>query len=126
MYKHFKGPYNFTRSSLTDCNKPCKTGKLNGACDTCICDDNTLSGVVKDNAGILLNNATIALLEFPYKVLARTGNIGKFMIKGMCISEDNIIVSRDGYIPLKIKTTRINPTTAKVTAILKKIGKSLI
>jgi hypothetical protein len=119
-----KFSFNFQLSCLTDCNKLCETGKLNGACDSCICDDNTLTGKVKNNAGVLLDNATIALIEFPYKILARTSSTGKFILNGMCISEDQIIVSRDGYIPQKIRTTKLNPTTSTVTAILKKIGKN--
>ncbi|XP_028418942.1 cartilage intermediate layer protein 1-like [Dendronephthya gigantea] len=104
-----------------DCNKICTTGKLDTTCDACICDDNTLSGVVKDNTGILLENATIALAEFPFKILGKTGVSGKFVLKGFCISEDNIIVSRKGFLPQSIRTTKVNPTAAVVTAILRKI-----
>lgn len=84
-----------------------------------------MTGIVKDNGGVLLDNATIALSEFPFKILARSNAAGKFDVNGMCISEDSIIVSRDGYIPQKIKTTKMNPTRARVTAILKRIGKNL-
>ena len=83
-----------------------------------------MTGVVKDNGGILLNNATIALSEYPFKILARSDMSGKVEVNGMCISEDSIIVSRDGYIPQKIKTTKLSSTTARLTAMLKKIGKN--
>ena len=78
---------------------------------------------MKDNSGVLLFNASIALAEFPYKILATTSITGKFVLKGMCLSDEDIIVSRDGYIPQTIKTTKINPTTATVTAMLNKICK---
>ncbi|XP_028415814.1 cartilage intermediate layer protein 1-like [Dendronephthya gigantea] len=115
------GKWNASEPKCKDCNKICTTGKLDTTCDACICDDNTLTGVVKDNTGILLENATIALAEFPFKVSGSTGVSGKFVLQGFCISEDNIIVSRKGYLPQTIRTTKVSPTAAVVTAILRKI-----
>ncbi|XP_028407616.1 cartilage intermediate layer protein 1-like [Dendronephthya gigantea] len=104
-----------------DCTKPCPVGHLNSACDACICTNVTLKGVVRNEEKVLLDNATIALAEFPFNILARTNSAGHFELRGICVLNEEIIVERSGYLPQTLQAKKINPTMFSLSASLKQI-----
>ena len=112
----------FSLVLFSDCSKPCPTGHLKSACDACICTNITVTGIVRNEAGTLLNNATIAFSEFPFNVLARTNIAGHFEIRGICVKQEEIIVERSGYIPQLLNAQKIDSTSFKISAKLEAIG----
>ena len=108
--------------TFVDCAKSCPTGYLNKACDACICFNVTLRGTVKNQDGILLGNATVALSEFPFNILATSNIAGHFELKGICVSEDDFVVERDGYLPQTLNAKKIDTISFTISASLEAIG----
>ena len=104
-----------------DCSKPCPTGHLNSACDACVCTNITVTGIVRNEAGTLLNNATIAFSESPFSILARTNIAGHFEIRGICVEHEEMIVERSGYIAQLLNAQKIDSTSFKISATLEAI-----
>jgi hypothetical protein len=78
--------------------------------------------MVKNEEGTLLNNATVALSEFPFNVLARTNVAGHFEMRGICVDQEEMIVERSGYIPKLLKAQKIDSTSFKISARLEATG----
>jgi hypothetical protein len=95
---------------------------LNSACDACVCTNVTVNGTVRNEGGVLLNNATIALYEFPFNILTRTNIAGHFKLRGICIAQEKIIVERSGYLPQVLNAKNIDSTTFTLSASLEAIG----
>ncbi len=110
---------------FADCSKPCPIGHLNSACDACICTNITVTGTVKNENGALLNNATIAFSEFPFNILARTNIAGHFELRGICVSQEEMIVQRNGYLPQLLNANKIDSTSFTISARLEAIGDEL-
>ena len=110
---------------FADCSKPCPIGHLNSACDACICTNITVTGTVKNENGALLNNATIAFSEFPFNILARTNIAGHFELRGICVSQEEMIVQRNGYLPQLLNAKKIDSTSFTISASLEAIGDEL-
>ena len=79
---------------------------------------------MKNQGGVLLDNATIALSEFPFNILATTNIAGRFEVHGICVSQEDILVARDGYLSQIGKATQINPTKFTLTVTLTEIGET--
>ena len=108
--------------TFVDCTKSCPTGYLNKACDACICTNVTIKGTVKNQDGVLLKNATVALSEFPFHILATTNVAGHFQFKGICVSQKDFIVERNGYIPQTVNAKKIDDILFAISASLEAIG----
>ena len=108
--------------TFADCTKLCATGYLNKACDACICTNVTIRGTVKNQDGILLGNATVALSEFPFNILATTNVAGHFELKGICVSQEDFIVERNGYLPQTLNAKKIDTILFTISASLEAIG----
>ena len=108
--------------TFVDCTKWCATGYLNKACDACICTNITLRGTVKSQDGILLGNATVALFEFPFNILASTNVAGHFELKGICVSQEDFIVERNGYLPQTLNAKKIDTISFTISASLEATG----
>jgi hypothetical protein len=81
--------------------------------------------MVKNEDGTLLNNATIALSEFPFNILARTNVAGHFKLQGICVEQEEMIVERSGYIPKLLKAQKIDSTSFKISVNLEATGDEL-
>jgi hypothetical protein len=99
---------------------------LNSACDACVCTNVTVNGTVRNEDGVLLNNATIALSEFPFNILARTDIAGHFKLRGICVAQEKIIVERNGYLPQVLNAKKIDSTSFTISASLEAIGNELL
>ena len=110
---------------FSDCSKRCSTGHLNSTCDACICTNITVTGTVRNDDGTLLNNATIALSEFPFNILARTNIAGHLEFGGICVEQEELIVKRSGYIPQLLNAQKIDSTSFKISARLEAIGNDI-
>ena len=106
-----------------DCLQTCIKGTLNAACDACTCDNHILTGRVQTKNGAPLSEAKIALLETPYRVLAQTDDKGFFKALNVCTdANQDFLVSRDGFVPVKLKATVSSSTTANLKVQLENAG----
>ena len=88
-----------TRSSLfltSDCSKFCVVGRLNDACDACICESTTVTGRVVTTVGSPIGGATIAPDSAPHKILAQSNSSGFFSLNATCFTT-TVLVSKQGY-----------------------------
>ncbi|KAJ7388625.1 hypothetical protein OS493_036591 [Desmophyllum pertusum] len=102
-----------------DCSKICVRGTLNVGCDACTCEDHVLTGRVQTKNNAPLADAKISLVETPYNVLAQTNASGFFIAFNVCVkANQELLISREGFVPVKIKATITTSTTASVKAKL--------
>ncbi|KAL9962558.1 hypothetical protein ACROYT_G031666 [Oculina patagonica] len=94
----------------TDCSKTCTIGTLNAACDACTCDQHVLTGRVLTEDDAPLLEANISLVETPYTILAQTNASGFFTTLGVCAGQQELLVTKAGFVPV-----RKNATTATIT-----------
>ena len=106
-----------------DCLQTCIKGTLNAACDACTCDNHILTGRVQTKDGAPISEAKIALSETPYKVLAQTDDKGFFKALNVCTdAKQEFVISRDGFVPVKLKATVSSSTAANVKVQLEDAG----
>ena len=87
------------------------------------CDNHILTGRVQTKNGAPLSEAKIALLETPYRVLAQTDDKGFFKALNVCTdANQDFLVSRDGFVPVKLKATVSSSTTANLKVHLENAG----
>ena len=106
-----------------DCRKTCIKGTLNTACDACTCDNHILTGRVQTKSSAPVSGAKVTLSETPYNVVAQTDDKGFF--KAFIVRTDanqELLISRKGFVPVKLKATVSTPTTADVKARLETSG----
>ncbi|KAJ7388618.1 hypothetical protein OS493_036584 [Desmophyllum pertusum] len=102
-----------------DCSKTCVKGTLNAACDACTCENHVLTGRVQTKNDAPLSEAKISLAETPYNVLAQTNASGFFIAFNVCAdANQELLISREGFVPVKIKATIMTSTTASLKAKL--------
>lgn len=102
-----------------DCNKVCVKGTLNAKCDACTCEDHVLTGRVLTKKNAPLSEAEISLAETPYNVLAQTNATGFFTAFNVCAdANQELLIARKGFVPLKVKATILTSKTANVKATL--------
>ena len=77
---------------------------------------------MKNQDGILLRNATVALSEFPFNILATTNVAGHFELEGICVSQEDFIVERNGYLPQTLNAKKIDAISFTISASLEAIG----
>ena len=77
---------------------------------------------MKNQDGVLLRNATVALSEFPFNILATTNVAGHFELKGICVSQENLLVERNGYLPQTLNAKKIDTISFTISASLEAIG----
>lgn len=108
---------------LLDCSKNCTTGTLNEACDACTCSNHLLTGRVLTEDDVPLSEANISLAETPYNVLAQTNVSGFFTVLGVCAGQQELLVTKAGFVPVTQNATLLTPTTASITLKLEIAGK---
>lgn len=102
-----------------DCNRTCIRGTLNAACDACTCLDHVLTGRVKTQNDAPLTGARISLSMVPYIILAQTNASGFFIAFNVCADvNQELLITKEGFVPVKIKPTVLTSTTAEVKASL--------
>ena len=108
----------------SDCNRTCVKGTLNSECNACTCDDHVLTGRILGETNVPLSGANISLAETPYKVLAQTNISGFFIAFNVCTdAKQELLVTKQGFVPIKKNATVLTPTTANVIAMLEIAGK---
>ena len=96
---------------------------MNAVCDACTCDNHILTGRVQTKNSAPLSEAKIALSETPYKVLAQTDDKGFFKALNVCTDvNQEFLISRDGFVSVKLKATVSSSTTANVKVQLEDAG----
>lgn len=108
---------------LLDCSKNCTTGTLNEACDACTCSHHLLTGRVLTEDDVPLSEVNISLAETPYNVLAQTNVSGFFTVLGVCAGQQELLVTKAGFVPVTQNATLLTPTTASITLKLEIAGK---
>ena len=106
-----------------DCLQTCIKGRLNAACDACICGNHILTGRVQTKDGAPISDAIIALSETPYRYLALTNAWGFFVAYNVCTdARQELVISRAGFVPLKLTANVWSSTTANVNVQLEDAG----
>ncbi|PFX12781.1 Cartilage intermediate layer protein 1 [Stylophora pistillata] len=100
----------------TDCSRNCSIGTLNTACDACTCDHHELTGRVLTDDGAPLSEANISLAETPYNILAQANISGHFSVFGVCAIKQQLLVTKSGFVPVKLVANVTTPTTATIIA----------
>lgn len=72
-----------------------------------------------------LSDANISLAETPYNVIAQTNTSGFFRTLGVCAHEQEVLVIKAGFVPVKQKANALTPTTATIIVKLEIAGTSL-
>ena len=82
-----------------------------------------LTGRVQTKNNAPLADAKISLVETPYNVLAQTNASGFFKAFNVCADgNQELLIAREGFVPVKIKATIITSTTARVKTKLDNAG----
>lgn len=82
-----------------------------------------LTGRVRTKNNAPLSKAEISLAETPYNVLAQTNATGFFTAFDVCAdANQELLIARKGFVPLKVKATILTSTTANVKATLENAG----
>jgi len=72
---------------------------------------------------IPLLDANISLAETPYNILAQTNVSGFFTAFGVCAGQQELLVTKAGFVPVTQNATVLTPTTASITLKLEIAGK---
>lgn len=94
---------------------------MNAACDACTCDGHVITGRVQSKNGAPISEVSISLAETPYKVLAQTNESGFFIALNACTSEE-LLFTKEGFVPVKLTASGLTSTTANVNAKLEIAG----
>ena len=81
-----------------------------------------LTGRVKSVDDAPLSEANISLAETPYNILVQTNISGHFMTLGVCADEQELLVTKEGFVPVKQKANVLTPTTAEIFVNLEIAG----
>ncbi|XP_022798209.1 cartilage intermediate layer protein 1-like isoform X1 [Stylophora pistillata] len=102
--------------SCPDCSQNCTTGTLNAACDACTCDHHVLTGRVVTVDDTPLSEAKISLTGTPYNILAKTNISGHFTALGVCADDQELLVTKDGFVPVTQKAVVLTQEKATIIA----------
>lgn len=96
---------------------------MNEKCDACTCGHHVLTGRVQTKNKAPLSEAEISLAETPYNILAQTNATGFFTAFNVCAdANQELLIARKGFVPVKVKATLLTSTTANVKATLENAG----
>lgn len=70
-----------------------------------------------------LSDVNISLAETPYNILAQTNVSGYFSVLGVCAGQQELLVTKAGFVPVTQNATVLTPTTASITLKLEIAGK---
>lgn len=73
-----------------------------------------VTGRVLTINGAPLSEANISLAETPYNVLAQTNISGHFKALGVCFHEEEMLVTKEGFVPMTRRANVLTPTTATI------------
>lgn len=105
-----------------DCSRNCTIGTLNAACDACTCIHHELSGRVLTEDNIPLSDANISLAETPYNIIAQTNISGYFATLGVCAIQQELLITKAGFVPVKLMANVTTPTTVNISAKMEIAG----
>ena len=71
-----------------------------------------------------LSEANISLIETPYHVLAKTNISGHFTALGVCADEQELLVTKDGFVPVTQKANTLTREKATIFAKMEIAGTS--
>ncbi|XP_030434993.1 cartilage intermediate layer protein 1 [Gopherus evgoodei] len=97
--------------SCSECNLTCSMGRVNAECDSCMCEDHVLHGMVSLADGAPAAEATVYMQSETLKLLTESDSNGGFRIPGVCPDGKNI---------LKIKKARYATVTVPIPESTKK------
>lgn len=73
-----------------------------------------VTGRVLTINGAPLSEANISLAETPYNALAQTNISGHFKALGVCFDEEEMLVTKEGFVPMTRRANVLTPTTATI------------
>ncbi len=82
-----------------------------------------LSGRILTEDDAPLSEANISLAETPYNILAQTNVSGFFTTLGVCAGQQELLVTKAGFVPVRQNATALTSTTATITLKLEIAGK---
>ena len=95
---------------------------MNAACDACTCDHHVLTGRALTVDDAPLSEANISLAETPYRILAQTNISGHFTAPGVCAIQQELLVTKEGFVPVTQKANIVTSTAAILIAKLQIAG----
>ena len=72
-----------------------------------------------------LSEVNISLAETPYNILAQTNASGHFATLGVCADEQELLLQKSGFVPVREKANVLTPTMATITVKLEFAGMCL-
>ncbi|KAL4224566.1 Adamtsl1p [Mactra antiquata] len=103
-----------------DCNKLCPAGgKLSQECDVCECSDIALYGIVSEESLGPIRDAGIYFKSRMFSPLTTTDYTGFFRLDGICILNEVIVVTKEGYSEETVSAENVNSTHWKINATLR-------
>ncbi|KAL4224563.1 Hemicentin-1 [Mactra antiquata] len=106
--------------SCPDCSKTCPPGsKLSKECDVCECTDIVLYGNVQAEQLGPLREAGIYFKSRMYSPLITTDTTGFFRLDGICILNEVIVVTKEGFSEETVTAEVVNSTHWKINATVK-------
>ena len=82
-----------------------------------------LTGRILTEDGAPLSEVNVSLAETPYNVLVQTNVSGFFTTLGVCAGQQELLVTKAGFVPVRQKANVLTPTTASITLKLEFAGR---
>lgn len=76
--------------------------------------------MTEDN--IPLSDANISLAETPYNIIAQTNISGYFATLGVCAIQQELLITKAGFVPVKLMANVTTPTTVNISAKMEIAG----
>ncbi|XP_035691280.1 hemicentin-1-like [Branchiostoma floridae] len=101
-----------------DCAGTCAVGTMDPVTCECGCQTHVLTATVRNMNNASLEGATIHYADRPYITLGTTDTTGSASVSGVCASQVDLLVLKDGYSSAVATTVPTTSTTSTVTANL--------
>lgn len=72
-----------------------------------------------------LSEVNMSLAETPYHILAQTNASGHFTTLGVCAGEQELLLQKSRFVPVREKANVLTPTMATITVKLEFAGMCL-
>ncbi|XP_007532434.1 cartilage intermediate layer protein 1 [Erinaceus europaeus] len=105
--------------ACTACDLHCPMGRPNAACDSCMCPEFVLHGVVSLPGGAPASGATVHLLGKKPRTLTQTDGHGRFRVPGLCPDgRSSLKVTKVKFVPAVLTVPKTSLRAATVSAEL--------
>ncbi|XP_078597525.1 cartilage intermediate layer protein 2-like [Branchiostoma floridae x Branchiostoma japonicum] len=99
-----------------DCGGTCAVGTMDPVTCECGCQTHVLTATVRNTKNAPLQGATIHYVDRPYITLGTTDATGTARVSGVCASQVDMLIRKDGYSSTVATTVPTTSTTSTMTA----------